>query len=211
MSTIASLSLTRADAGRRLSLDEYEAAEFEGEGLYELSRGVLEVVNVADEYPHGMIVDLLRTLLGDYRRLQPGLIHRIGGGSEFRLLIPMMRSDRHPDMAVALTATRTSPRGHRPPSLVMEVVSEGREARHRDYVLKREEYLVYGLLEYWIVDPADRRITVLLRDGDQWVERVFSGDESAEGQVLPGFRVPLIDLWRAGEIAEGQPPDVPQA
>lgn len=198
MSTIASLNLTLADAGRRLSLDEYEAAEFEGEGLYELSRGVLEVVNVADEYPHGMIVDLLRTLLGDYRRLQPGLIHRIGGGSEFRLLIPTMGSDRHPDMAVALSATPPAARGHRPPSLVMEVVSEGREARHRDYVLKREEYLAYGLLEYWIVDPAERKLTVLLRDGAQWVERVFQDDQSAEGLVLPGFRVRLAELWAAG-------------
>ena len=36
-------------------------------------------------------------------------------------------------------------------------VSEGTEARHRDYVTKREEYRVFGILEYWIIDPELRR------------------------------------------------------
>ncbi len=108
-----------------------------------------------------------------------------------------MLSDRHPDVAVALTATPPNPRGHRPPSLVIEVVSEGREAHERDYVLKREEYLAYGLPEYWIVDPFERRVTVLLRDGAQWVERVFQGEQAAEGLVLPGFQVRLPELWAA--------------
>jgi Uma2 family endonuclease len=202
MATVTTLRLSPADHGRRLDPHEYESAEFDGEGLYELARGVLEVVNVPDEYPHGMIVDCLMTILHAYRRNHPDQIHRIGGGSEFRLVLPAMHSDRHPDVAIALRATIPNPRGQRPPSLVMEVVSEGVEARHRDYVTKRAEYLAYGLAEYWIVDPHDRKLTVLLRDGDQWLERLFQADQSAEGLVLPGFAVNLPDLWSAGTQQE---------
>jgi Uma2 family endonuclease len=153
---------------------------------------------VPDEYPHGMIVHHLNTALYEYHRTHPGLIHRIGGGSEFRLYLPSMLSDRHPDLAVALKATPPNPRGHRPPSLVIEVLSEGREARERDYVLKRAEYLAYGILEYWIVDPFARTIAVLLRDGAEWVERVFRDDQAATGLVLPGFTVQPAAAWAAG-------------
>ena len=81
----------------------------------------------------------------------------------------------------------------------MEIVSEGREARDRDYVAKRQEYLAYGLLEYWIVDPFERKVTVLTRRGDLWHEQIFLGDQSAEGLVLPGFSIRLPDLWAAAE------------
>ena len=55
-----------ADHGRTLTLEEYEEAEFEGEGAYELSRGVLEVVQTAAEYPHEMIVHFLMAALYEY-------------------------------------------------------------------------------------------------------------------------------------------------
>jgi Uma2 family endonuclease len=192
------LRLGPADHGRRLSLDEYNSAEFEGEGLYELSRGALEVVQVPDEFPHGMIVHHLNMMLHEHHRTHPGQIHRIGSGPEFRLYLPSMLSDRHPDVAVALKATPPNPRGHRPPCLVMEVVSEGKEARERDLIIKRAEYLAYGLLEYWIVDPFERVILVLLRDGAEWVERAARDDQAASGLVLPGFMVRPADVWAAG-------------
>ena len=64
-----------------------------------------------------------------------------------------MISGRNPDVAVVLHKTPKDPRGWRPPILVMEVVSKGSEAHERDYVTKREEYLAFGIREYWIVDP----------------------------------------------------------
>ena len=96
-----------------------------------------------------------------------------------------MVSGRNPDVAVVLRGTPKDHRGRRPPVLAVEVVSDGGEAR--DYQTKREEYLAFGLREYWIVDPQARRVTVLIRDGDAWVERVFQGDQTIESLVLPGF------------------------
>ena len=107
---------------------------------------------------------------------------------EFRLWLPGMVSGRNPDVAVVLQGAPKDIRGRRVPALAVEVVSAGGEAR--DYETKREEYLAYGLLEYWIVDPQARKVTVLVRDGDAWVERVFQGDQPIASLVLPGFAAP---------------------
>jgi Uma2 family endonuclease len=115
-----------------------------------------------------------------------------------------MQSGRNPDVAVVLKGTPKNTRGRRPPSLAVEVVSASSETR--DYVTKREEYLAYGLLEYWVVDPKAKKVTVLLRDGPAWVERVLQGDQPIESLVLPGFGVPVSDLWRDAE-GDGEEPE----
>ena len=60
---------------------------------------------------------------------------------------------------------------------------------------KREEYLAYGLLEYWIVDPLERQVTVLTRRGDAWNEAVFRDDQVIGSLVLPGFATTVAELW----------------
>ncbi|MBX6316159.1 MAG: Uma2 family endonuclease [Isosphaeraceae bacterium] len=194
MATLATPRIGPADHGREMTLDEFREAEEEPGYRYELAQGVLEVTEVPND-PHGEIVWRLIRALARYDQQHPGLIHRAGGAGEFRLWLPGRISGRNPDVAVVLRGTPKNPRGRRPPALVMEVVSEESEAHQRDYHTKREEYLAYGLFEYWIVDPEARRVTVLLRDGPIWVERVFVAGQAAEGLVLPGFAVPLSDLW----------------
>ena len=135
-----------------------------------------------------------------YRRAHPGLIYRHGGGSAFQFVVAELDSERNPDYAVALLATPKDARGRRPASFAAEVVSAGREARERDYVTKREEYLAYGLREYWIIDPGLRQFAVLVREDDAWVETVVSGEGSAANAVLPGFVVPLADLWAGADV-----------
>jgi Uma2 family endonuclease len=52
------------------------------------------------------------------------------------------------------------------PLLVVEVVSPGKANEDRDYRYKRSEYAARGVPEYWIVDPAQAKVTVLtLVDG----------------------------------------------
>ncbi len=83
------------------------------------------------------------------------------------------------------------------PSIVVEVVSESGE--DRDYVEKREEYLRIGVSEYWILDPARRRMLVLIRMGDVWEERLYPEDGIHRTELLPGLEV------RVGELL-GPPP-----
>jgi Uma2 family endonuclease len=209
MSTVAHLQLGPADRHRPLSPEEYLDAEYRSGFRYELARGVLEVTRIPRESPHGLIVWYLYTALALYSRDHPGAIHRSGGAGEYHIWLPGMASGRNPDVAVTLVGTPKDAEENRPPSLAMEVVSRGIRARRRDYEAKREEYLAYGLREYWIVDPFERKVTVLVRDGDSWDERTFVGEQAAEGLVLPGFRVPLPELWAAGQDEGGEAPAAP--
>jgi Uma2 family endonuclease len=204
MATITTtlLRIGPADNGRVMSLEEFMEAEVEEGYRYELARGVLEVSEVPND-PHGLIVWRLLSLIRDYDHEHPRVVYRAGGGSEFQLWLPAMISGRNPDVAVVLRNTPRDWRGRRPPSIAFEVVSAGSEARDRDYITKRAEYLAYGLREYWIVDPETRCVTVLIRDGDAWVEQVYRADQQARSLVLPGFVVNVLDLWV--DVEDDQP------
>lgn len=195
MATVAPpIKISLADNGRRMTLDEFLEAEEEEGYRYELARGVLEVTPVPGA-AHGRIVHLFYKMFTRYEDAHPGLIDRFGGAGEFRVYLPEMESGRNPDLAVSLLGTPLDEDDDRPPSLCIEVVSEGNETRTCDYVTKRQEYLAFGLREYWIVDRFERRVTVLRRRGDSWIEAVFRDGQVASGRVLPGFAVAVADLW----------------
>ena len=83
------------------------------------------------------------------------MIRRCGGGNEFQLVLHEMGSGRNPDFSVVLQGAPKDYLGRRIPVLAAEVVSE--DSVDRDYRAKREEYLAYGLLEYWIIDLSSER------------------------------------------------------
>jgi Uma2 family endonuclease len=204
MATVA-LRLGPADHGRMMTREEFEQADEEPGFRYELARGALEVT-MTPGIPHAFMVWLLLGRVRDYEVQRPDIILLAGGSAEFRLWVPEMGSGRHPDVAVVVRGAVRDPRDHFRPALVMEVVSEGAAAYERDYVAKREEYLAYGIYEYWIVDRFQQRVTVLIRVGDTWSETIFAAPHSAKGVVLPGFSVAVADLWDAAEQAPRQEP-----
>jgi Uma2 family endonuclease len=191
MST-TTIQIGPADNGRTMTLEEFLEADVLEGYRYELARGVLEVSEVPNEEPHGDVACNVYRAIGRYELHYPGRIRRWGGGNEFRLVIPEMISGRNPDAAVVLKGTPKDARGRRRPALAVEVVSVGGESR--DYETKREEYFVYGLLEYWIVDPQAQKVTVLIRQDEAWVETVFQGDQPIASLVLPGFATTVAEL-----------------
>jgi Uma2 family endonuclease len=193
MATIATpLRISPADHGRTMTLEEFMEADVEEGYCYELARGVLEVNQVPND-PHGVVVCNLYRAVSRYDEKHPGVIHRYGGGSEFRFWLPGMISGRNPDLGAVLRGAVKDERGRRLAALAAEVVSRG--SIQRDYETKREEYLAYGLLEYWIVDPLERRVTVLTRRGDVWHEAVFRDEQTIISRVLPGFATTVAELW----------------
>lgn len=83
--------------------------------------------------------------------------------------------------------------------LVVEVVSGGSEDRKRDLEVKPREYAEAGIPEYWIVDPQERRITVLTLDGKDYREHgVFGPGQTATSVLLAGFGVDVSNVLEAG-------------
>ena len=82
----------------------------------------------------------------------------------------------------------------------MEVVSEGPEARRCDYEDKRLDYAKAGIHEYWIVDPDDQQILVLILDGDRYTEHgMFRVGQTATGRLLANLQVDVAELMKLGD------------
>lgn len=124
--------------------------------------------------------------------------HRLGelfaGGTGFRL-----RRDpdtvRAPDVALvgADRATEAGVPGFPAlaPDLVAEVVSPSDRAA--EVTGKALAWLDAGVRLIWVVDPQNRTVTVYRQNG---VAVLRGRDVLNDGDVLPGFALPLEELWR---------------
>jgi Uma2 family endonuclease len=190
-----------ADHGRRMSLEEFENAKVQEGYLYELSRGIITVSDVPNR-PHLLVVGATRDQLQDYKSLHRGRIHFIASGNECKLLIPAFTSERHPDLAVFLTAPppieNASLWRHWFPELVIEVVSPS--SRKRDYKEKSAEYPRLGAKEYWIVDPRKRAMVVMRRVRNRWVESVIEPPDLYRTRLLPGLEFSCETVFRAAGL-----------
>lgn len=81
--------------------------------------------------------------------------------------------------------------------LVVEVVSPDDPAR--DLEDKPRDYAAAAIPEYWIVNPIDDTITVLVLDGSAYeVHGIFRRGEHATSRHLPGFGVNVDEVFEAG-------------
>jgi Uma2 family endonuclease len=187
------------DHGRSMTLEEFLAAEDVEGYRYELVRGVLFAEDVPPDI-HGQVVSNLYTIAVQYDQLHPDVILRFGGGANFLLCLPKSGSALRPDFGFVPRSSPKDTRGNRRPVLAGEVVLKG--TLDRDYRIKREEYLAFGLLEYWIIDLPGRKMTLLYRDGDTWVERPCVEGRPIPSLVLPGLTATMADLWADLDVYE---------
>jgi Uma2 family endonuclease len=184
-----------------MSLADFDHAEVQEGYRYELGRGVI-VVSAVPKRRHLAQFGALRDQLVAFKLAHPGRIHAIAGSGECKLLITDFGSERHPDLAVY----KTSPPVEGDelwsiwiPELVIEIVSLGSELR--DYTQKREEYLTFGVREYWIVDADKEEVLVLRRVGGRWRERVVKPPEIYRPAVLRGFELNCQLIFDAAKAA----------
>lgn len=81
-----------------------------------------------------------------------------------------------------------------PPALVVEVVSPGKVNRDRDYRYKRSEYAARGIAEYWIVDPQENMVTILICDRG-YQETVYRGNESIYSPLFPQLQLTTRQIF----------------
>ncbi len=184
--TTQTIKIGPADHGRRMSLADFEHAEVQEGRLYELGRGVIIVSDVPGQR-HFVQFNAIRRQFSTYDVANPGRIYGIAGGAECKILLADLESERHPDVAVY----KNPPPEEEDfwaswiPEIVLEIVSPGSE--QRDYVEKREEYLRFGIREYWIVDANREEVLVLRRSGGRWLERTLRSSDTYRTRLLPDF------------------------
>jgi Uma2 family endonuclease len=76
------------------------------------------------------------------------------------------------------------------PDLVVEVLSPA--TRENDLGPKRDSYIGAGVRELWLIDPPRRAVLVVDASGERPLD---DGDELRSPALLPGFAMPLADLF----------------
>lgn len=85
---------------------------------------------------------------------------------------------------------------HSAPELVIEVLSPGSSNQQRDRQAKLKLYSRRGVLEYWIVDGAEREVGIYRRDGISLRFCAILGSKDLlESPLLPGFSCPVSRLF----------------
>jgi Uma2 family endonuclease len=179
-----------------MSLKDFDHAEVQEGYLYELSRGVITVSDVPNKKHMDLTYGIKEEVIA-YKLSHPGIIHRVLSGSECKLLLADLESERHPDLSIYKTPPPAEDDFWSTwiPELVVEVVSLA--SVQRDYEEKREEYLAFGVKEYWIVDPDRQEMLVLTRFRGKWRDRTVQPGEIYESKLFPGFQFDLAKVLNA--------------
>ena len=159
------------------------------------------------ELADGRLVTLMAPPGGDHGRMQlrVGIIlfthaEKLGLGEAFGEVGVILRrnpdSVRAPDAAFVLKQSlpvRMSPEGYLEtiPELVVEVRSKNDSLP--ELRAKADEYLDAGVQLVWLVDPASTTVTVCR--AKQSPRKLGVGDVLKAAGVIPGFRVPVAELF----------------
>lgn len=159
--------------------------------LVEFSDGCIEVLPMPTKL-HQRIVRSLFLLLQQF-------VSAHASGEVFSAPLPIRLwpgKFREPDI-VYIRPERTAYRGQpEGADLAIEVVSEGEVNRRRDLEAKPPEYARACIPEYWIVDPQQEQITVLVLEGKTYRQLgVFGATAAARSVLLPGFTVRVRDVF----------------
>jgi Uma2 family endonuclease len=189
---------------RRMSLEDYLNYDDGTDTRYELVDGELVAMSLG-KGEHGAIIMALRDALAEQVRL-------MGQGWTIIPALVGIRSPRGtrwdtvriPDITVLPTEQWEGMRGREalieliepPPLLVVEVVSES--TQRVDYRSKRSEYAVLDIPEYWIVDPLDGVVIILMLEDGAYESAEFRGEEPIVSPTFAGLDLTAIQILEAG-------------
>ncbi|MGB8697785.1 MAG: Uma2 family endonuclease [Thermosynechococcaceae cyanobacterium] len=183
-------------ATKLLSFEEYLAYDDETDTRYELVNGQLEPRN-PPTFQHLFISAYVEQRLdAEIRRLNlPWYCLREAGvrtgWRKSRLTdVYILTADQIDRLLDQSAVCQTSP------LLVVEVVSP--DSVKRDYRYKRSEYAALEIPEYWIVDPLESKVSVLLWNDGLYEETVFVGSQAIVSRMFPELQLTAEQVLAAG-------------
>lgn len=176
--------MTQTSTKQQFTFEEYLTYDDGTDNRYELVNGEL-VLMTPPTGRHADIVDFLQERFKvEIKRLNLDWAVRPGNVG----VRTTETKSRLPDLVVITEAQRQALRNtaavlQSPPPLVVEVVSE--KTKTIDYRSKRSEYAALDIPEYWIVDPLQEKVTVLLLFEGLYEETVVRGSDRIISQTFP--------------------------
>ncbi len=171
--------------------DDWERLNRRGDGLYELIDGTLIRKAVSDL--SSWLGGKLFRLIGNFA--EDGGLGYVHPANNFFCLPDGLRA---PDASFTRLADRPDglqERGYSdvPPALIVEVLSPGNTRREME--TKRRIYFSAGVEVVWEANPLTREVVVWSGPDDARTLTAEAGDTLTGAPVLPGFAVPLAELF----------------
>ncbi|MEH2062325.1 MAG: Uma2 family endonuclease [Nostoc sp.] len=190
--------MTQTTTERLYSFEEYLTYDDGTDSRYELVDGKLELRN-PPPFRHLLISKFIELAFkAEIKGLSlPWLCFREAG------VRTGWRKSRLPDVYVVMAEQvieflDESAVCQSAPMLVVEVVSP--DSVKRDYRYKRSEYAALEIPEYWIVDPIESKITILLLSEGLYEEKEFSGSQLIVSATFPEIALTVEQVLAAGNV-----------
>ncbi len=190
--------MTQTTTKSLYSFEEYLAYDDGTDNRYELIDGTLELMN-PPTFRHLLISKFIEQNFDQQIKLLnlPWMCFREAG------IRTGWRKSRLSDVYVVTSEQVTefldeSAVCQSPPLLVVEVVSP--ESVKRDYRYKRSEYAARGITEYWIVDPIESKVTVLLLEEGLYEDTQFTGNQKIVSRTFSELDLTVEQVLAAGKV-----------
>lgn len=190
--------MTISAATALLTFEDYLTYDDGSENRYELVDGELVAMS-PPAMEHFLIAKFLEQALdSEVKRLQhPWICFRESG------IRTGLRKSRITDVAMVTLEQAQELKGRSvifstSPLLVIEVVSP--DSVTRDYRYKRTEYAALEIPEYWIVDPLESKVTVLIFNEGLYEEAVFGDGQALVSPTFPELTLTVEQILAAGEL-----------
>jgi Uma2 family endonuclease len=184
---------------QRLTFEEYLAYDDGAGNHYELIDGLLVLMN-PPRVEHFLITKFLEQQLdGEIQRLSlPWLTFRETGVrtgyNKSRLTdLCLVTKEQAKELLGQSAVFQTAP------LLIVEVVSPDSIAR--DYRHKRSEYAALEVPEYWVVDPLEAQVTLLVWEDGWYEETVLVGNQAIASPTFPDLTLTVEQILAAGAVA----------
>jgi Uma2 family endonuclease len=174
------------------SVEQYLKLTDQTNRLIEYTDGVIEVLPMPTKYHQAISKLLFLALLA--------FVQRRGGDVFYAPLRVQVRPGKFREPDLLLVLDKDDPRAQDEfwlgADLVMEIVSPDKPKR--DIEEKPRDYAEASIPEYWIVNPLDQTILVLVLQGDAYATQgIYHAGERASSVLLDGFSVSVDEVFAA--------------
>jgi Uma2 family endonuclease len=173
-----------------LTAEQFDNYPFEEDKRYELDEGeLIEMTRPA--YLHNRVLMKLLLALGKY--FEGNLSGEVLLSENLYALSP--RTRRSPDAAVILGDRRKELAGAKVIPIIPDIAAEVLSPSETPAQIHRKlsQYFQAGVKEVWLIQPEDRQVEIWT--GPTLPERALAGADSLASALLPGFTLPLPELF----------------